>query len=68
MKVKLPCGTDLVSGVGAIGSMAFKGEVIFWVLGVNVLNGDSAFDASQREARRLVFLVVENGDASMLIL
>ena len=48
--------------------MTLESEIVFGVLGVDVLNGDSAFDAAESEARRLVLLVIENRNASVLIL
>ena len=49
----------LVPGVGAVGAMAFESEIVFGILGVNVLNGDSALDAAKSKTRGIVFLVIE---------
>lgn len=49
--------------------MTFKGEVVFGIGGVDILYGNAALDAAEREAARLLgFLVAEHGDASMLVL
>ena len=48
--------------------MAFECEVVFGILRVDVLDGDASLHASQCETSWLILLVVENRDASMLIL
>ncbi len=46
--------------------MAFECKVIFWILRFDVLYGHSAFNGTQREARRLFILVQEYAHAAML--
>lgn len=49
--------------------MTLESEVLFGVGGVDVLDGDAALDAAEREASGLLgLLVAEDGDAAVLVL
>lgn len=57
------------AGGAAAGAVALEGEVVLGVDGVDVLYGDAALHAAEREARRLLgLLVAEDGDAAVLVL
>lgn len=59
----------LEAAAGGCGAVALEREVVLGVGRVHVLDGHAALHAAEREARRLLrLLVAEHGDAAVLVL
>lgn len=64
-------GINVLGGgrVCPIGPVTFKCKVVFgWIRGVDVMDGNSTFDASQSKTGRLVLFIFKYGDTSVLML
>lgn len=60
---------DILEVGGPIHAMTFEGEVVFGIHGVEILNGNTAFDRPESISGRCLLLhVVEDGNATVLIL